>query len=104
MPDPVERARQVRVQRPHAPGQGALARVEYGRDRVVAAPSRPEPVGSGLEPGLPLGLQRVPDPCLMTTVHYHRDGAFIMPLLQSGVWMSGCGTGLCWQGPQIRDL
>jgi hypothetical protein len=73
MPDLVERARQVRVQRPHAPGAWALARVVDRRDRVVAAPARPEPVGSGLEPGLPLGLQRITDPRLMTAVHDHRN-------------------------------
>ncbi len=73
MIDLVERARQVRVQRPHAPGHRALARVEDRRDRVVAAAPRPEPIGSGLEPGLPLGFQRVLDPVLMTPVHDHRN-------------------------------
>jgi len=71
MIDAVERRGQVRVQRPHAPGHRALARVEDGRDRVVAAAARPEPIRSGLEPGLPLGLQRVLDPVLMTPVHDH---------------------------------
>src|SRR5271166_797892 len=36
----------------------------------------------GLEPGLPLGLQRVTYPCLMTPVRNNRDGRFILPLLQ----------------------
>ena len=33
-----------------------------GLDRVVAAAARPKPVGPRLEPGLPLGLQRVDGP------------------------------------------
>ena len=37
----------------------------------MAAAARPEPVGAGLEPGLPLGFQRVPDPCLVAAVHDH---------------------------------
>ena len=73
MIDAVERRSQVRVQRPHALGHRAFARVVDGRDRVVAAAARPEPVRSGLEPGLPLGLQRVLDPVLMTPVHDHGD-------------------------------
>src|SRR6266446_1849613 len=42
---------------------------------------------SGLEPGLPLRLQRVLDPRLVSAVHDHRDGRFILPLLQSRVRM-----------------
>src|SRR5271157_4130048 len=41
----------------------------------------------GLEPGLPLGLQRVTYPCLMTPVRNNRDGRFILPLLQPRVGM-----------------
>ena len=59
MIDAVERRGQVRVQRPHAPGRRAFARVVDRRDRVLAATARPEPIRSGLEPGLPLRLQRV---------------------------------------------
>ena len=54
-PTPTE----VRVQHPQ-PLRGLAARGGVdGHDRVVAAPARPEPVGLRLEPGLPLGLQRV---------------------------------------------
>jgi hypothetical protein len=72
MVDGVERAGQVRVENPHpcaAAGQG----VEQRLDRVVTAATRPEPVRSGLEPGLPLRLQCLADPCLVAPVHDHRD-------------------------------
>src|SRR5260370_8486454 len=39
----------------------------------MEAPARPEPVRSGLEPVLPLGLQRITHPCLMTPVRDHRN-------------------------------
>src|SRR5258707_9457887 len=101
--DLVDRARQVRVKNPHPRGLPAQG-LEQRLDRIMAAAARPEPIRPGLEPGLPLGLQRVAHPALMAAVGEHGDGAFIMPLLQSGVWMFGGGTGLCWQGPQIRGL
>jgi hypothetical protein len=41
----------------------------------------------GFEPGLPLRLQRVLGPCLVTAVHQHGDGRFILPLLQPCVGM-----------------
>jgi hypothetical protein len=69
--DAVERRGQVRVQRPCVLGRWPRAHVVNRADRVVAAPAQPEPVGCGLEPGLPLGLQRVADPRLMATVHKH---------------------------------
>jgi site-specific DNA recombinase len=69
--DPVERRGQVRVQRPHALGPGALARHVDRLDRVLAAAAWPEPVRSGLEPGLPLGLQRVADPALVAAIRDH---------------------------------
>ncbi len=68
----VERASQIGVKNPHPfgfPAQG----VEQGLYRVVAAATRPKPVRSGLELGLPLRLQRVTDPGLMTPVHDHWD-------------------------------
>ena len=67
----VERRGQVGVQRPHAPGHRAFAHVVDRRDRVLAAAARPEPIRSGLEPGLPLWLQRVTDPLLVAAVHQH---------------------------------
>jgi site-specific DNA recombinase len=69
--DAVERRGQVRIQHPRALGPGAFAHVVDRCDRVLAAPARPEPIRSGLEPGLPLWLQRVADPRLMTPVHDH---------------------------------
>ena len=67
----VERRGQVGVQRPHALGQRPRAGGENRCNRVMAATARPEPVGSGFEPGLPLGLQRVADPLLVAAVHQH---------------------------------
>ena len=46
-----------------------------------------EPVGSGLEPGLPLGLQRVPDPSLMASVQDHGDVCFILLSFPGVVWL-----------------
>jgi hypothetical protein len=58
----------------------------------MAASARPEPVRSGLEPGFPLGLQRVADPLLVAAVHDHRHGRFILPLLQTcaGMFLDWC--------------
>ena len=39
----------------------------------MAAAARPEPIRSGLKPGLPLGLQRVFHPCLTAPVGQHWD-------------------------------
>jgi hypothetical protein len=71
MIDGVERRGQVSVQRPGALGHRALAHAVDRLDRVMAAAARPEPIRSGLEPGLPPGLQRVLDPVLMTPVQDH---------------------------------
>jgi hypothetical protein len=71
MIDAVERRGEVRVQRPHALSQRPRAHVADRRDRVLAAPARPEPIRSGLEPGLPLRLQRVFHPGLMAPVDQH---------------------------------
>ena len=59
MAEPVKCRLQVGVEHPQSPGILAGCRGVDGHDRVMAAPARPEPVGSRLEPGLPLGLQRV---------------------------------------------
>jgi site-specific DNA recombinase len=95
--DAVERARQVSVKNPH-PAAVAAQGAEQEPDRVVAGPARPEPVRPGLEAGLPLGFQRIADPGLMAPVHDHRDGRFILVLLQPCVGMFGRGAGLCWPG------
>src|SRR5437016_13350599 len=68
--DGVERTRQVGVKNPYPFGTAAQD-VEQVLDRVVAAATRPKPVAAGLEPGLPLGLQRLPDPRLMAPVQDH---------------------------------
>jgi len=73
MIDAVERRRQIRVERPTPPGVRAPGDVEDGVDRIVAATARPEPVGPGLEPCLPLGFQRVDDPGLKAPVDNHPD-------------------------------
>ena len=84
--DLVECACQISIKNPHPlgfPAQGAEQRLY----RVVTAATRPEPVRTGLEPGLPLGLQRITYPCLMTPIRDNRDGRFILPLLQPRVGM-----------------
>ncbi len=83
MADFVERRRQVRVKGPQAFSQGPVARRVDNADRVLAAAARPESIGSWLKPGLPLRLQCITYPCLMTPVRNYRDGDFILPLLQS---------------------
>src|SRR6266699_4680202 len=70
--DVVERAGQVGVKNPHPLGLTTQG-VEQGLYRVVAAATRPKPIASGLEPGLPLGLQCVADPGLVAPVHDHWD-------------------------------
>ncbi len=72
MADLVERARQVGVEYPRPRGIPAQGD-KQGLDRVMAAAARPEPIGSGLKPGLPLGLQRISHPCLMAPVNQHRN-------------------------------
>jgi site-specific DNA recombinase len=66
----VECRGQVRVQDPRPLGL-ALQRGVERLSRVLTAPTRPEPVRPGLEPGFPLRLQRVLDPCLMAAVQDH---------------------------------
>src|SRR6478672_9078287 len=39
----------------------------------MAAAARPKPVGLRLEPGLPLGLQRTDDTCLVAFIEDHRN-------------------------------
>lgn len=52
---------------------GPLSVREERLDRIGTAATRSKPVGTGLEPSLPLGLQRVADPPLMTAIHHHGD-------------------------------
>src|SRR5438128_1061079 len=54
----VECRRQIRVEHPPAGGVGTPRHVKDGLNGVVAAPAGPKPIGSRLEPGLPLGFQR----------------------------------------------
>ena len=70
--DLVERACQVSIKNPHPPGFPVQG-VKQGFYRVVAAAARPEPIRSGLEPGLPLGLQRITYPCLMAPIRNNRN-------------------------------
>ena len=69
--DSVERRGQVRIQHPHPLGLGAFAGQVDRLDRVLATTAWPKPVASGLEPGLPLRLQRVTNPALMAPIRYH---------------------------------
>ena len=78
----VERPGQIGVQRPQAFRASALDDLVDGLDRVMAAAARPKPVGPRLEPGLPLGLQRGDDPCLVASIGDHGDSGFILHLLQ----------------------
>src|SRR6266702_6960515 len=69
----VERAGQIRVQGPNPCGPTALARVVDRLDRVLTATPGTKPVVTGLEPGLPLRLQRSLDPVLVTPIHDQRN-------------------------------
>ena len=72
MADAVKRPGQVRIENPQSPGV-LLGDLKDRFDRVMAAAARPKPVGLRLKPRLPLGLQRVQDPCLVHTVEDHGD-------------------------------
>ncbi len=106
MIDAVECPGQVRVKDPSPLAAVAAQRLENDLDRVVAAPSGPEPVGSRFEPGLPFGFQRVLHACLLHAVGDHRDGVFILPLLQVGCLdVFVCDAGLCCAGrAALADL
>src|SRR5205814_5629752 len=56
--------------------------LEDGLDRVMAAAAGPETIRPRLEPRFPLRLQRAGHDCLQYAVSGHRDGRFILPLLQ----------------------
>jgi hypothetical protein len=71
--DPVERCCQVRVQDPRPLRVLALGDGEDRLDRVMTAPTGPETVAPRLEPGLPLGLQRIQHHGLRRPVGDHRD-------------------------------
>ena len=73
MVDPVERRLQVRVQHPHpATCRPACGHID-GLDRVLTATAGPKSIGPRLEPGLPLGLQRIGDNTLIGAVADHRN-------------------------------
>jgi len=69
--DAVKRPGQVRVQNPLSLRALALGDLADGLDRVMATAARPESIGPPVEPGLPLGLQRIDDPCLVAPVGDH---------------------------------
>jgi hypothetical protein len=71
--DPVKRPGQVRVEHPQAPRALALGELIDRCDRVVAAAAGAKSVGLRFKPRLPLGLQRVEDPCLVAAVDQHGD-------------------------------
>ena len=71
--DPVERGGQVGIQRPQALAGRAPCGHEDGLHRVLARAARPEPIRSGLKPGLPLGLQRRRRQGLQPPVGDHRN-------------------------------
>ncbi len=73
MVDVVEGPGQVCVQDPPALAAVAAQRLEDDLDRVVATAARPEPVTAGLEPGLPLWLQRILHACLLHAIGDHRN-------------------------------
>src|SRR5262249_55988634 len=71
--DVVERSGQVGIENPESPGFPAPQR---GKDRcycVVTGTAWSKPIGSGFEPGLPLGFQRVTYPGLLSTVSDDRN-------------------------------
>ena len=87
--DPVERPGQVSVE--HPPPLRVLAlggEVGDGFDRVMAAAAGSKSVGPRLEPRLPLGLQRVDDPCLMAPVENHGNSERTPLALLPGFGMS----------------
>ena len=95
--DLVECGCQVRVQYPYPPGFPAQG-IEQRLDRVMAAAARPEPIRSGLEPGLPLGLQRILHPGLMAPVRpapEFRAAAFLPYHWLSVYTPAGPGTARC---------
>ena len=71
---------QVRVQDPPALAAVAAQRLEDGLDRVMAGAARPEAVRSRLEPGLPLGFQRVLHASLLHAIgdHGNAEGTLLL--------------------------
>ena len=78
MTEPVECRLQVRVKYPQPACILAGCRGVDGHDRVMAAPARPEPVRSRLEPGFPLGFQRARRQGLKRPVGDGGDVRFIL--------------------------
>ena len=100
--DAVERPGQIRVQHPQSLRALALGDLVDGLDRVMAAAAGPEPIGLRLEPRLPLGLQRVDDPCLMARDRRSREslmaGAWLLPGFGMYTRLTGAalnGSALC---------
>jgi hypothetical protein len=78
----VKRLGQVCVERPLPLRAPALDDLVDRLDSVMAAAAGPKPMGPRLKPRLPLGLQRIDDPCLMAPVENHGDGGIKLHLLQ----------------------
>ena len=73
--------------------------------RVMAAAARPEPIRSGLEPGLPLGFQRITDPSL---VHLSRitgipSGRIFVLSLAFGIYTAGPGKADASPSPDLSS-
>lgn len=71
MVDPVERRRQFRIKDPYPLGPWALAGGIDRLDRIMAATAWSEPIGSRLEPCLPLRFQRMERDRLQRAVSDH---------------------------------
>ena len=69
--DSVECRCQIRIEHPTAGGVGTPRHMKDGLDGVVAATAGTKPIGSRLEPGLPLGFQRADHLRLAHTVDDH---------------------------------
>jgi hypothetical protein len=92
--DRVEGPGQIRVQDPSTLAAIAAQRLEDDLDRVMAAPTRPKPVGSRLEPGLPLGLQRVLHARLLRAIgdHWYPERALLAACLGDVHPLDGTGS------------
>src|SRR4029079_19055224 len=84
MVDCVERGRQIGVQNPHPLSTRPFERGKQGTDGVGTTTTRAKPVGTRVEPGLPLGLQRVADPRLMTPIHEHWNSYWTLVAMALG--------------------
>src|SRR5690606_16471849 len=73
MVDAVERRCQVIIENPHPLGPDALAGGEDRLDRVMTATAGSESIGSRLDPGLPLRLQRTEHDRQQRAIGHHRN-------------------------------